>query len=40
MENIVKEEIIDVHGTTKLTVGDPMYLEAIRKTSDPRDPLC
>lgn len=34
MENIVKEEIIDVHGTTKLTVGDPMYLESIADGTD------
>lgn len=29
MEKILKEEIIDVRGTTKLTVGDPRYLDAI-----------
>ena len=29
MEKIVKEEIIDVKGTTKLIVGDPMYLDRI-----------
>ena len=34
MENIIKEEIIDVHGTTKLTVGDPMYLDAIADGTD------
>lgn len=34
MEKIIKEEIIDVHGTTKLTVGDPMYLDAIADGTD------
>ena len=34
MEKIIKEEIIDVHGTTKLTVGDPMYLDAITDGTD------
>ena len=34
MEKILKEEIIDVRGTTKLTVGDPMYLDAIADGTD------
>ena len=34
METIVKEEIIDVKGTTKLTVGDPMYLDRIANGTD------
>lgn len=34
MEKIIKEEIIDVHGTIKLTVGDPMYLDAITDGTD------
>lgn len=34
MEKILKEEIIDVRGTTKLTVGDPMYLENIANGTD------
>lgn len=34
MEKILKEEIIDVRGTTKLTVGDPMYLDAITDGTD------
>lgn len=29
METILHEEILDVKGTTKLTIGDPMYLDAI-----------
>lgn len=34
METILKEETFDVCGTTKLTVGDPMYLEAIADGTD------
>lgn len=34
MEKILKEEIIDVRGTTKLIVGDPMYLDAITDGTD------
>ena len=34
METILKEETFDVCGTTKLTVGDPMYLEAIGDGTD------
>lgn len=34
METILKEEIIDVCGTTKLIVGDPMYLDAITDGTD------
>lgn len=34
METILKEETFDVCGTPKLTVGDPMYLEAIADGTD------
>ena len=34
MEKIIKEEIIDVKGTTKLIVGDPMYLDRIADSID------
>lgn len=34
METILKDETFDVCGTTKLTVGDPMYLEAIADGTD------
>jgi len=34
LETILKEETFDVCGTTKLTVGDPMYLEAIADGTD------
>ena len=31
METILKEETFDVCGTTKLTVGDPMYLRTAKR---------
>ena len=34
MEKIIKEDIIDVKGTTKLIVGDPMYLDRIADGTD------
>lgn len=34
MEKIVKEEIIDIKGTTKLIVGDSMYLDRIANNTD------
>ena len=34
LEKIIKEEIIDVKGTTKLIVGDPMYLDRIADSTD------
>lgn len=34
MDKIIREEIINVKGTTRLTVGDPMYLQNIANGTD------